>query len=255
MHAMLKQKRHTMTSRALPSPLLYQSSRLNHFRVLVIDNQTSIAQMLELELGYAGYEVTIVQDDITGFIEVRTAPPNLLILGYSVSRLSCITLCERLRHTGVTIPIFVITPEESPYDASVKRIASLRAGANDAMSWPFDVEEFLLRVQKQLYPTHLQSHQLYFEDMMLDRSARQVFRGQELIELTTREFDLLEYIMMHPGQVLTRMQILDHVWGQDFLGSPNIIEVYIRYLRLKIEAGYPRRLIQTIRGVGYVLRV
>lgn len=243
-----------MISGLLTHKLQHRSSRLNRSRILVIDNQASMAQMLELELSYSDYEVTIAQDDITGFIQVRTAPPNLIILGYSVSHLSCLTFCERLRHTGVTIPIFVITPEDSLYDASIKRIASLRAGANDAISWPFNMEEFLLRVQKQLYPTHLQSHQLYFEDMMLDRSARQVFRGQDLIELTAREFDLLEYIMMHPCQVLTRLQILDHVWGQDFLGNPNIIEVYIRYLRLKLEARCPRRLIKTVRGVGYVLR-
>jgi len=112
----------------------------------------------------------------------------------------------------------------------------------------------MLRIQNQLRPLHQQSHILRFEDVVLNRSSRQVFRNHDPIELTAKEFDLLEYLMMYPGQVLTRCQILDRIWGYDFMGDSNIIEVYVRYLRLKLEAHHPKRLILTVRGIGYVLR-
>jgi len=135
------------------------------------------------------------------------------------------------------------------------RVAGLNAGADDYVLKPFSIEELLARVR-----AHLRRQQeddqdvLQFADLSLNRRTREVFRGQRAIELTVKEFDLLEYLLSHPRQVYARDQILEHVWGYDFIGDSNIIEVYIRYLRLKLEENNEKRLIQTVRGVGYVLR-
>jgi DNA-binding response OmpR family regulator len=230
------------------------NDRVERPRILVIDNNASITQMLQLELTYEGYEVTVIQDGIAGLIKARTASPDLLVIGWTLPHLSCLEICDRLRQTGFTRPIIVITDDDPSCDALTKRIASLKSGANDAISCPLHLEELMLRIQKQLRPIERQYSILRFEDVVLNRSSRQVFRNHDAIELTTKEFDLLEYFMMYPGQVLTRCQILDRIWGYDFMGDSNIIEVYVRYLRLKLEAHHPKRLILTVRGIGYVLR-
>ena len=136
-------------------------------------------------------------------------------------------------------------------------MAGFQAGANDCISPPFVKEEFFARIHASL--THCTPHQeqvpiLRCADLQLNRNTREAFRGDRLIQLTTKEFDLLEYMMNHYFQVLTRTQIIEHVWGYDYLGNSNIIEVYIRYLRRKLEHNQDKRLIYTVRGVGYILR-
>lgn len=135
------------------------------------------------------------------------------------------------------------------------RVAGLDAGADDYIVKPFNLEELLARVRANLRRNQQDDPDLLeFLDLTLNSNTRQVFRGDRLIELTAKEFDLLEYLMSHPKQVLTRDQILERVWGYDFMVDSNIIEVYVRYLRLKLEAEKEKRIIQTVRGVGYVLR-
>ncbi|MCG8365546.1 MAG: response regulator transcription factor, partial [Pseudanabaenales cyanobacterium] len=135
------------------------------------------------------------------------------------------------------------------------RVTGLDAGADDYVVKPFSIEELLARVRAHLRRAQPQETDvLQYEDLSLNRSSREVFRNQRSIELTAKEFDLLEYLILHPRQVITRDRILEEVWGYDFMGDSNIIEVYIRYLRLKLEAEGEKRLIQTVRGVGYVLR-
>jgi len=165
--------------------------------------------------------------------------------------LSGVEVCRRLRATGNKVPVILLTARDEVSD----RVAGLDAGADDYLVKPFSIEELLARVRAHLRRTQeVDLDVLQFEDLSLNRRTREVFRGKRAIELTAKEFDLLDYLLSHPRQVYTRDQILERVWGYDFGGDSNIIEVYVRYLRLKLEENNEKRLIHTVRGVGYVLR-
>ena len=219
--------------------------------ILVVEDEAKLAQFIELELKYEGYQVTVANDGFTGITMAREIKPDLIILDWMLPGLSGLELCRRLRTTGDKVPIILLTAKDDVSD----RVAGLDAGADDYVLKPFSVEELLARVRAHLRRTQEPNPDLLmFEDLSLNRSTREVYRGNRAIELTAKEFDLLEYLMAHPRQVLTRDRILETVWGYDFMGDSNIIEVYIRYLRLKLESNAEKRLIQTVRGVGYVLR-
>jgi DNA-binding response OmpR family regulator len=198
-----------------------------------------------------GYHVSVAHDGIAGLTLARESSFDLAILDWMLPGLSGVELCRRLRVTGNKMPIILLTAKDEVSD----RVAGLNAGADDYVVKPFSVEELLARIRAHLRRTSEPDPDfLQFEDLSLDRRTREIFRGQRSIELTAKEFDLLEYLLNYPRQVLTRDQILAKVWGYDFMGDSNIIEVYIRYLRLKLEDANEKRLIHTIRGVGYTLR-
>jgi len=223
---------------------------MNH-RVLVIEDEEKLARFMELELKYEGYDVSVARDSLAGLTQAREFPPDLLLLDGMLPGLSGLDVCRRLRETGSKIPIIVITAKDDIAD----RVAGLDAGADDYIVKPFSSNELLARVRVQLRRTQDDNDEtLQFADLRFNRSTREIYRGDRLIELTAKEFELLDYLLSHARQVLTREQILERVWGYDFMGDSNIIEVYIRYLRLKLEAEGEPRLIQTVRGVGYVLR-
>jgi len=181
----------------------------------------------------------------------RDTQPDLLILDWMLPGISGLDLCLRLRNTGIQVPIIMLTAKDEVPD----RVVGLNAGADDYVTKPFSMEELLARVKARLRRIHPEEPDvLEFEDLILNRLSREVYRGKQLIALTAKEFDLLEFLLRHPRQVLTRDQILERVWGYDFMGESNIIEVYIRALRLKLEVSNPKRLLHTVRGVGYVLR-
>ncbi|MGD1701855.1 response regulator transcription factor [Dapis sp. BLCC M229] len=220
-------------------------------QILIVEDEAKLAQFIELELKYEGYQVTVANDGFTGLTTAREIKPDLIILDWMLPGLSGLELCRRLRTTGDKVPVILLTAKDDVTD----RVAGLDAGADDYVLKPFSVEELLARVRAHLRRTQEPNPDLLmFDDLSLNRSTREVYRGNREIELTAKEFDLLEYLMAHPRQVLTRDRILETVWGYDFMGDSNIIEVYIRYLRLKLEANQEKRLIQTVRGVGYVLR-
>ncbi|MEC4893637.1 MAG: response regulator transcription factor [Oscillatoria sp. PMC 1051.18] len=219
--------------------------------ILVVEDEVKLAQFIELELKYEGYQVSVAHDGLTGIETARQSTPDLIILDWMLPGVSGLEICRRLRTTGVKIPIILLTAKDEISD----RVAGLDAGADDYVVKPFSVEELLARVRAHLRrTTEEDSDLMQFSDLRLNRSSREVHRGSRAIELTAKEFDLLEYLISHPRQVLSRDQILERVWSYDFMGDSNIIEVYIRYLRLKLEANGEKRLIQTVRGVGYVLR-
>jgi DNA-binding response OmpR family regulator len=219
--------------------------------ILIVEDEINLARLVELELSLEGYIVTVANDGLTGLTKARETPPDLLILDWMMPGITGIEICRRLRATGNKAPVILLTAKEDVGD----RVAGLDAGADDYVIKPFKIEELLARVRAHLRRTHEDNPDLLqFADLSLNRRTREVFREGRSIELTAKEFDLLDYLMTHPRQVITRDQILEKVWGYDFMGDSNIIEVYVRYLRLKLEERQEKRLIQTIRGVGYVLR-
>jgi DNA-binding response OmpR family regulator len=220
-------------------------------RILVIEDEEKLAQFLQMELSYEGYDVLVELEGFAGLARARETSVDLILLDWMMPGLSGIEICRRLRATGNEVPIILLTAKDEITD----RVTGLDAGADDYMVKPFSIEELLARVRAQFrrqQPTD--AEQLEFADLRLNGKTREVWRGDRPIELTAKEFDLLEYLMLNPRQVLTRDQILEKVWGYEFLGDSNVIEVYIRYLRLKLEIEGEQRLIKTIRGVGYSLR-
>ncbi len=223
-------------------------------RILVIEDESKLAHFVEAELTYEGYQVLVATDEQTGLAMAQNTAqsPDLALVDWMLPSGSGLEVCRRLRELGLRIPVIMMTPKDGVPD----RVASLDAGADDYVLKPFSIQDLLGRMRAHLQRP-LQSpeaHQLTFLDLALDPLNRTATRGSRLIELTAKEFDLLRYLMEHPRQVLSRQQILENVWGYEFMGDSNIIEVYIRYLRLKVEQEGEKRLIQTVRGVGYVLR-
>lgn len=220
-------------------------------QILLVEDETKLARFVELELSYEGYQVKVAHDGLEGLTAARESHHDLLIVDWMLPGISGLEICRRLRTTGNQVPIILLTAKDEVSD----RVAGLDAGADDYVVKPFSVEELLARVRAHLRRTQEPNpDMLEFSNLTLNRKTREVYRGNRLIELTAKEFDLLEYLLAHPRQVLTREQILEQVWGYDFMGDSNIIEVYIRYLRLKLEVENEPRLIQTVRGVGYVLK-
>jgi DNA-binding response OmpR family regulator len=220
-------------------------------RILLVEDDPKLAKFIESELSLEGYHVTVAPNGLDGLTIARDAQPDLLILDWMLPGISGLDICLRLRSTGVQVPIIMLTAKDEVPD----RVTGLNAGADDYVTKPFSMEELLARVKARLRrtqpndPEHLQ-----FEDLILNCLTREVSRGSQLIELTAKEFDLLEFLLQNPRQVITRDRILEKVWGYDFMGESNIIEVYIRALRIKLEASNSKRLLHTVRGVGYVLR-
>lgn len=220
-------------------------------KILVVEDEQKLAKFLELELQYEGYEVFVAHDGMSGLTSARENEPDLILLDWMLPQISGLEVCRRLRTSGSRIPIILLTAKDEISD----RVAGLDAGADDYIVKPFSIEELLARLRAHLRRTNEEDpDELHFLDLSLNRRTREVKRGDRLIELTATEYDLMEYLISHPRQVLTREQILERVWGYDFGGDSNIIEVYVRYLRLKLESNKEKRIIQTVRGVGYVLK-
>ncbi len=220
-------------------------------KILLVEDEERLARFIELELSSEGYSISVAHDGFTGLTMARESPPDLLILDWMMPGMTGLEVCRRLRATGSKVPVILLTAKDEVSD----RVAGLDAGADDYVVKPFSIEELLARVRAHLRRNHEENPDLLqFDDLTLNRSSREVHRNGRSIELTAKEFELLDYLISHPRQVITRDQILEKVWGYDFMGDSNIIEVYVRYLRLKLEEQQEKRLIQTVRGVGYVLR-
>jgi DNA-binding response OmpR family regulator len=221
-------------------------------KILLIEDDVRLAQFIEMELTCEGYQVSMAHNGLDGLTQARQEQPDLVILDWMMPGLSGVEICRRLRATGSKVPIILVTAKDEISD----RVAGLDAGADDYVIKPFSIEEMLARIRSNLRRTKdKDSDTLQFEDLSLNLRTRDVLRDGKSIELTVREFELLEYLMTHPQQVMTRDQILENVWGYDFGGDSNVIEVYVRTLRQKLEIDNTCRLIQTVRGIGYVMRL
>jgi two-component system response regulator MprA len=219
-------------------------------RILIIEDDPAILKVLQRGLAYDGYTVDIATDGRTGLNLARDHRPDLVILDWMLPGLDGLDVCRRLR-SGGSLPILMLTAKDTIQD----RVQGLDAGADDYMVKPFNLDELTARVRALLRRTQTERNQVYqFADLTMDTASRQVTRGERLVSLTAKEYELLELFLRHPRQVLTREVIFDRVWGYDFGGESNVLEVYIRYLRQKLEAEDEARLIHTVRSVGYVLR-
>ncbi len=222
----------------------------NRTRILVVDDDHKITGALRRGLAYEGYVVDVANSGAEALALAREVHPQLVVLDIMMPGIDGMDVCRLLRRSD-DVPILMLTAKDEVAD----RVAGLEAGADDYLMKPFAFEELLARARALLRRREPRRHtELCFQDLCLDTRSRMARRGDRTIELTTTEYKLLEFFLNRAGEVLSRHTILEKVWGYDFEGESNVLEVYIRYLRTKLEAGDEPRLIHTIRGAGYVLR-
>lgn len=218
--------------------------------IFFVKTEETFAQKASLDLTEAGYHPIIIPDLSQTLPEMDKLHPSMLVLDRTLAGETGTTLCRELRQSDTRIFIIMLIAQETIEE----RVACLESGADDYLVKPYHAEAFLRLVRFYLQPRITVKEQLRFRELVLDLTTRRLFLNEKGIDLTMKEFELLKYMMSHPREVLTRDQILENVWGYNFQGESNVIEVYIRYLRLKMEAEGQKRLIHTVRGVGYVLR-
>ncbi|MGE5618792.1 MAG: response regulator transcription factor [Sphingomonadaceae bacterium] len=220
-------------------------------RILVVDDDPKILSLMRRGLSFAGYDVALAPDGEEALSIARDQPPDLVVLDVMLPGLDGLEVCRRLRAGDPDMPILMLTAKDRVPD----RVAGLDAGADDYLVKPFAFDELLARIRALLRRARPpEDDVLRYADLTLNPATREVQRGGRPIELTTREYELLEFLMRHARQVLSRELIFERVWGSDFLGDSNLIDVHIMRLRDKLEAAGERRLIHTVRGVGYTLR-
>ena len=219
--------------------------------ILVVDDDPRITDLLRRVLAYEGYSVAVAASGNEALHRTLERPPDLIVLDILLPELDGLEVAERLRAAGDNVPILMLTAR----DAVADRVKGLEVGADDYLVKPFAPEELVARVKALLRRSQEERHEvLRYADVELDTGTRLAHRGAREIELSPTEYELLLLFLRRPRQVLTREIILDRVWGLDFEGSSNILEVYVGYLRAKLEAQGEPRLIHTIRGVGYVFK-
>jgi len=222
-------------------------------RILLVEDEEKLARFVELELTHEGYQVEKAFDGRTGLELAEKGGFDLLLLDIMLPGLNGLEVLRRLRREGSGVPVIMLTAR----DAVMDKVTGLDMGADDYVTKPFSIEELLARIRAALRKQTVQKKEdslLSCADLTVDVSRHRVTRGGKEIELTGREFSLLQFFMENKTIVLSRDQLLEKVWGYDYLGETNVVDVYVRYLRGKIDEGFEPKLLQTVRGVGYVLR-
>ncbi|MBH0231410.1 response regulator transcription factor [Halobacillus yeomjeoni] len=223
-------------------------------KILLVEDERNVARFIQLELEHEGYAVTAVEDGEQALSSFEEEEWSVILLDWMLPKLDGLEVCRRVRKKSA-VPIILLTARDYIGD----KIAGLDTGADDYITKPFEIEELLARIRavarryKGSAPEE-EKETYRYEDLVVDLKSRQVTRGGNPIELTQREFDLLVFLLKHKEEVVSRDWMLSAVWGYDFLGETNIVDVYIRYLRNKVDKAYEPKLIHTVRGVGYVLR-
>lgn len=226
----------------------------NH--ILLVEDEIKFARMVEMELQYEGYQVTKTHDGREGLELALSGQFDLILLDIMLPQLSGMEVLRRLRKENKQLPVIMLTARDSVVD----KVSGLDSGANDYITKPFAIEELLARIRSALRKVPLSeevapSTLLTVGSLVMDVERHSVTVGETPVELTKKEFDLLQYLMVHKGRVLSRESLLDQVWGFDFVGETNSVDVYIRFLRSKIDEHFNLKFIHTVRGVGYVVRV
>jgi two-component system response regulator MprA len=219
-------------------------------RILVVDDEPAVRTALERALALERYEIELAADGVQALDRIAQSPPDAIVLDVAMPVLDGLEVCRRLRAAGDRTPVLMLTARDAVDD----RVEGLDAGADDYLVKPFALRELQARLRALLRRTDRGAEPLRYADLILDPVGHEVRRGDRRVELSRTEFTLLELFMRHPRQVLTRGQIFEAVWGYDLGATSNTLGVYVGYLRRKIEEGGEPRLLQTVRGVGYVLR-
>jgi len=217
-------------------------------KILIVEDDAQILRVLELELKHEGYEVETARDGLAG-LERALKEPDLVVLDLMLPKLDGMEVCSRIRAKS-NVPIIMLTAKDRVPD----RVAGLDRGADDYLTKPFSIDELLARIRARLRDRAPHENVLTVKDLVMDRDRHEVQRAGKSVQLTAKEYALLEYLLLHRNKVHTRDELFNGVWGSDFLGDSNLIDVYIRYLRGKIDDGFEEKLIQTVRGVGYALK-
>ena len=223
-------------------------------KILIVEDEKKIARIMELEITHEGYEAEVVYNGKDGIEELKNDDYDLLILDIMLPGLDGIEVCNRIRKFS-EIPIIMVTAKDGTRD----KVKGLDTGADDYITKPFEAEELMARIRAQLRrekdnEKNAEKNILKIDDLVMDKDKYTVSREGDNIELTKKEYDLLKYFLENKDIVLSRDQLLEAVWGYDYVGQTNIVDVYIRYLRSKIDDPYDKKLIKTVRGVGYVIR-
>jgi two-component system, OmpR family, response regulator NblR len=218
--------------------------------ILLIEDDSALAERIYVDLFKAGYQVATAIDLAQGREYLTNSLPQALVIDRNLASNNALTFVRELRDRGQTLPIILLLDGDHLLD----RLSCLESGADDYLAKPYQASELLKLLGFYLQAVPVSHQKLVFADLMLDLDTRHAVRGQRSIELTAKEFELLRYLMEHPAEILTREQILENVWGYESGGESNVIEVYVRYLRIKLQEAGEKRLIQTVRGLGYVLR-
>ncbi len=230
-------------------------------RILLVDDEVRLIELLRLELDVEGYEVEVASDGATGLIKARSHPePDLIVLDWNLPDFSGVDICQRIRSSGINTPILMLTGHDDIAD----RVKALDAGVDDYLVKPFSIEELMARLRAMQRRAHSfvgsgegQGAERTFLEvggLTLDPNTRDVHRFGKKIQLSVKEYELLYFLMSGSGKVLERAEIMKGVWGEDFYGDDNLLDVYIRYLRQKIELNDQPNLIHTVRGVGFIFR-
>lgn len=228
-------------------------------RILIIEDEESIARVLQLELQFEGYEAEVAHSGTEGLIKYREGGFDLVLLDLMLPGMNGLDVLKRIRATEQATPVILLTAKGEVED----KVKGLDIGANDYVTKPFEIDELLARIRTALRfakpkvtieEVLVDDHLIKYGELSIHEQTREVFYFKVLVHLTPREYDLLLYLLKHPKQVLSREQILEAVWGFDYYGDTNVVDVYIRYVRQKLEAANSTSIIQTVRGVGYVLK-
>jgi DNA-binding response OmpR family regulator len=225
---------------------------MNSKDILIVEDDQAILRILELELDYEGYTFDVAQDGRDGLNLFEANDYNIILLDIMLPNINGLELCRKIRKQS-NVHIIMLTAKRDVTD----RVIGLDTGADDYIVKPFETEELLARIRSVLRRIKMNSEEakiLEIHDLTINVLTREVKKQGELIELTKKEYELLEYLVNNKGIVLSRDQIIAKVWGYDFVGDTNVLDVYIRYLRSKIDYPYDTKLIQTVRGVGYTIK-
>lgn len=221
-------------------------------KILIIEDDPKIARLIEIELKFEGYIVEIASDGKEGYLTSRYNPFDLILLDVMLPKMNGIEVCKRIREES-NVPIIMVTAKDEISD----KIVGFDYGADDYITKPFSNEELIARIKALLRRTKKNSNKkdiFEFEDLKIDYSAYEVYRNNDIITLSKREFELLDYLVTNKGIVLSRDKILEEVWGFDHIGNDNILDLYIKYLRDKLDKPYDRKFIQTVRGIGFIFK-